>query len=1026
MGITSTSVPILPLLHLISFFSYGFFFCIIFIKNPKARVNKYCGLVLLCFMIWCLGKVVTHFPDVPLEMAVFYRNLTIVGAWLLGPSLFLFSLALTEKHSLIKNKLLWLLLLFIPLFSIGLQWYDNRLLSYIPSFYGWGLSWKYSFLTFVLLTHIFLTIFVSGCLCLLFSFKVQGHNRRIQCRIIGSCIVGGLIIGYGTNIIAPVLDLKIPDIAQNLGIIWMAGLVFAIVKYDFLSLSPSTAAEEIISTMTDALFLVNVNHQVITINSAGLRLLDGNFNDFVGVSLDRVFPSGKISQLTDEINESVSEIKDTDDVIQTFQNSLLPVSVSISPQIKKDGQLGGWIIIARDISERVTLQKELEKTQSILEERVASRTQELSFLNQQLSTEIQRKNEASIALKKSEELFRLISEQSLLGIIIIYENRIVYCNEAWCEMVEFSVEEMRLWGPLDFIKHVHPDDREHMLDQAQKKQQGSTDIDESYHWRLITKSKKEKWISMYSKPISFKGGIAILSTLIDISERKKIFLSLKESEEKYRLLVENANDSIFIIQGGLIQFVNSSTCKMGGYTQDELLGVPFEEFVHSDDREAALERYMKRLKGEPIPKTHTFRVLHKSGEFIIVQTNAVGIIWQDSPATLNFARDITEEKKYENMLTHRQRLDAVGSMAGGIAHDFNNLLTPILGYAEMLQEDLAEFSEQTEYIESIITAAERARELIQQIITFSRQKTVEKQKFDLCFILNEAMKLSRAVLPKNISIKSSIDRNCGSVLADPTQIHQVAMNLITNAHQAMVKEGGVLSLSLKRADQSIDDQKSEQKYIVLSVSDTGVGMDKSTLGKIFDPYFSTKKRRSGLGLPVVLAIIKNLKGHIEVESEFGKGSQFRVFLPEIEKEELQQSPETTMMLGTKIAGKIMLIDDEPNILKLYESLLIRRGYRVESFEDPKEALDAFCHNPSGYSLVITDMSMPGLTGDRVAKEILKTHPNFPIIINTGYSEMLSPEEAEDLGIGAYLTKPATTQELLSSVHKVLEKQKTTV
>ncbi len=983
-------------------------------------INRLCALIMVCFMIWCMGKIVTHHPGTSRELAGFFRQIVIVGAWSFSSFLLLFSIALTDRVHILHRKWVWAVIFLIPAICIGLQWYDERILAYVQKPFGWGLSWQKGPWTVILLVYIFLTILVSIFLTFEFSLKSGDIHRRIQCRLIAVCIFAGTAVGFGTNFLAPKFGWDIPDLAQNLGLFWTAGLVFAIAKYNFLVLSPASAADKILLTMSDTLILADREGRIVTINPSGLGMLQAREANLVGSHLEVLFPPTSKNPFNAAQIMASDNMRDKNGMIRTFNNEWIPVSLSVSALCSEKNQPCGVIILARDISERIKIQEKLQASRRILEERVQARTVELSELNAQLTSQIEQRKAAAAALKQSEAMFRLISEQSLLGIVILQGNRIIYANDAWTKITEYSMDEMLNWEPRAFLSRVHPEDRTHMIEQAQKKQTVEADYEEIYEWRLITKSGQVKWISMHSRPIPYGGETADLATMVDITDSKQIFLSLQDSEEKYRLLVENANDAVFITQDEVVQFVNPKACEMTGYGKEEILKTPFIQHIHPDDREASTKLYNRRLNGEPLPTTHSYRALNRSGEILEVQTNSVRFKWEGRPAIFNLVRDLTHQKKIESMLNHMQRLEAVGTLAGGIAHDFNNILSPILGFAEMLAEDLQNDSPENEAAQEIVVAAKRARDLTRQILTFSRQKELELQPVDMQAIVMEAIKLSRATLPQSIEIRHSIDPNCGLVLADPTQIHQVVMNLITNANHAMIDRGGTLTLSLSCVDHLYLGSNGNSVYIQLTVEDTGLGMDEKTIEKIFDPYFSTKENGSGLGLPVALGIIKGLEGSIDVKSEINKGTRFDVYLPVSER---QPHPAATPSKSHPLSSgneKVMIIDDEEQILQLFERILTRKGYRVECHENPNSALEAFQADPEKYKLIITDMSMPRMTGEMLARTVLADHPNFPIILCTGYSDKMSIESASIIGIKAYLLKPVSSSKLLTTARHVLD------
>jgi CheY-like chemotaxis protein len=370
-------------------------------------------------------------------------------------------------------------------------------------------------------------------------------------------------------------------------------------------------------------------------------------------------------------------------------------------------------------------------------------------------------------------------------------------------------------------------------------------------------------------------------------------------------------------------------------------------------------------------------------------------------------------------------MEAIGTLAGGIAHDFNNILGAILGYAQLAELDLPENHRSREFIKQILSASERAKSLVGQILAFSRQSKLEKIPMDIGVVVKEVLKLLRASLPANIEIRQTINKRFCTVMADQTQIHQVMMNLGTNALHAMEQNGGLLEVVLDQIEFNVEDVAAYHdlkagKYLKLSVTDTGKGMDAATLARIFEPYFTTKDvgEGTGLGLSTVHGIIENHGGTIQVQSEPGVGTSFDLFFPCLEIEADREAKVSKQLVaGTE---RILFVDDEKVLIDIGEKMLTKLGYKVDCRTSPYEALETFKRRPEKYDLVITDMSMPKMTGDRLAEEIIKIRPDMPIIICTGFSNMINLEKAPQKGIRDCLMKPIAIDELSKSIRSVLD------
>ncbi|MGD8332112.1 MAG: response regulator [Desulfobacterales bacterium] len=382
--------------------------------------------------------------------------------------------------------------------------------------------------------------------------------------------------------------------------------------------------------------------------------------------------------------------------------------------------------------------------------------------------------------------------------------------------------------------------------------------------------------------------------------------------------------------------------------------------------------------------------------------------------------------KYERQLQQVLKIQAIGTLAGGIAHDFNNILFPIVGYTELTMDEVPEDSVAHNNLEEILKAANRAKELVKQILTFSRQSGQERKPVEIQQVIKEALKLLRASIPASIEIVHDIDENCSPVMGDATQIHQIIINLCTNAYQAMQDGGGKLEVILK--EKYIGYQQTTQKigmqpgkHVQLLVKDEGCGMDASVLERIFEPYYTTKEqgKGTGLGLSVIHGIIKNHRGDITAASTPGKGTVFTVYLPVIEDGDVKEEFEPVN--GTeKGTERILLIDDEEQIVSMERQMLENLGYQVTSRTDSGEALKEFSKHPENYDLVITDMTMPRMSGDELAKKLLDIKPDIPVILCTGFNEDITEEKALEMGIQKFIMKPVIKNDLATTIRSVLD------
>jgi signal transduction histidine kinase/ActR/RegA family two-component response regulator len=384
----------------------------------------------------------------------------------------------------------------------------------------------------------------------------------------------------------------------------------------------------------------------------------------------------------------------------------------------------------------------------------------------------------------------------------------------------------------------------------------------------------------------------------------------------------------------------------------------------------------------------------------------------------------------ERQMQQVLKLQAIGTLAGGIAHDFNNILFPIIGYTELTMDDVPEDSQARANLDEILKAANRAKELVQQILTFSRQNGRERKPVKVQTVVAEALKLLRASIPKTIDIVPALDEECHPILGDPTQVHQVVMNLCTNAYQAMPDSAGRIEVGLAETTISYEEMARRigikmGRHVHLWVQDNGIGMDAAVMERIFEPYYTTKEpgKGTGLGLSVIHGIVKNHGGFVTVESAPGRGSTFHVYLPILE-DAAEQAPPPASSPPPRGRERILLVDDEEAIVGMARQMLEKMGYAVTAFTSSREALEAFGRRPESFDLLITDMTMPEMTGDELSRKLWQVRPGLPVILCTGYNERITEEDALGLGIRKFVMKPIVREEFAAAIRSALDSGRT--
>ena len=626
------------------------------------------------------------------------------------------------------------------------------------------------------------------------------------------------------------------------------------------------------------------------------------------------------------------------------------------------------------------------------------------------------KQKAETALEKSQQELLSIFRIAPTGIGVVKDRVFYTVNEKLCGMTGYSQEE--LLGKNARMLYPTDEDFDHVGTEKyrQIREKGTGTVET----RFKRKDGKILHILMSSTPLNpndLASGVTF--TALDITKRKNAENAVRESEEKYRSIMDSMDDAAYICSPEYrIEYMNPSMEKMIGH---DGVGQCCYETIFGTD-EICPDCVFDQVKQGRILKKELFnkknnRTYHTSNSPITHPDASVSM--------LTVFRDITDIKQMEGIVQQAQKMEAIGTLAGGIAHDFNNILFPIIGFSEMLLDDIPDDDQSRASIKNIHKGALRAKELVQQILTFSRQEDNEVRLMKIQPILKEALKMIRSTVPSTIDIRQDIDPGCDPVKADPTQIHQIIMNLTTNAYHSMEADGGSMDVTLKQVELKKQDLVNPEmeagSYACLTVRDTGVGMSKALTEKIFDPFFTTKKKGkgTGMGLSVVHGIVTGMGGEIQIRTKPGKGSEFTLYFP-IDKNAMNTSeikPVEPIQGGTE---RILLVDDEKNIVEMEKLALERLGYHVTSHTNSIQALETYRAHPENFDLVITDFAMPKLPGDKLSVELKKITPDIPVLLCTGFSENISQEKAEKLGIKGFLLKPVVVKTLSKKIREVLD------
>lgn len=595
------------------------------------------------------------------------------------------------------------------------------------------------------------------------------------------------------------------------------------------------------------------------------------------------------------------------------------------------------------------------------------------------------------------------------------------------------------WCWLLFLQHVHPSDR----DRVEQSFLESILADSEWYeeFRIVRPDKAVRWVWASGHVFKNSSGkqIKVTGMVSDITERKEVEEELKESQERMMLAIASSPIPMMIHdEDNDVLQLSLGWTNMSGYTLKDIPTIADWAYrAYGLEEIGARQAYIDNLFAiDQTIYNGEWLVTAKDGSVRIwdFQTTPLGKVSKGKRVLLSTAIDITdrkqgeeERKNLQSQLIQSQKMEAIGTLAGGIAHDFNNILGVILGYSDMAREATSSSSPVAKDLEQVVKAANRAKELVKKILAFSRLTEAEMVPIQPAVVINETLKLIRSSLPATIVIEQEIDMDSSFILADSTQIDQIVMNLCTNAFHSMEETGGSLSISLanrvfsKQELMSIGDVK-PGNFVQISVRDSGSGIAPAIQEKMFDPYFTTKEtgKGTGMGLAIIHGIVRNYGGFITCHSQIGEGTVFRIALPAIEKQNVVAA--NVVEVVSEGNERILFVDDEIMLAEMAAFMLKRLGYSVTVHTSSFDALSAFEKSPDSFDLLITDQTMPGMTGIDLIGRMRKIRPQLPIILCTGYNHFMTKEKASSLGINSFVMKPLTMIEIAAEIRKVLEKE----
>jgi PAS domain S-box-containing protein len=737
----------------------------------------------------------------------------------------------------------------------------------------------------------------------------------------------------------------------------------------------------------DMVFVSSREGRILDINAAGVDLFGYTLHEMLGMDARRLYAAPEDRASFQEMIEREGSVKDYEVKFVKRDGTEMDSLITATIQRHQDGEILGYRGIVRDVSEHRRAERER---------------------------------------RKMEERYRNFVENAIEGIFqTTPDGRFLTANPALARVLGYDSPRELMAAVSDLEKQLYVDP------ERRREFKRTIDLEGEVHNFEASMYRKDGnccWVTINARVVRDPVGNVLYyeGTDEDITERKQA------EEERARLVaaIEQAAEGVIILDTAeAVVFVNPAFEHMSGFSRREVLGRPIAA-VRSDDIHGSFRQGLRSCLAAGQVWLGQYEAQRKNGTSCEVRAS-ISPVRNHAGVIISYVileRDVTNEAKMEKQLRQAQKLEAIGTLAGGIAHDFNNILSAMLGFAELAGMRIRNEPEVQDYLDGVLQAGQRAKELVQQILAFSRQREQERRPVQIGHIIKEVVKMLRASLPSTIEMRTSV-LSQSMIMADPTQVHQVLMNLCTNAAHAMQETGGTLELKLEDVELEgdfpapIPDMQPGQ-YLKLTISDTGHGMNAHVRERIFDPYFTTKGsgEGTGLGLAVAHGIVKSHGGAMSVYSEPGQGSSFQVYLPKLESKTGEEAVQPQKGPVPLASGNecILFVDDEEILCRTGHEILEHLGYRVDVRTSPIEALEAFRAQPERFHLVITDMTMPKMTGIDLASEIKRIRRDLPIILCTGFSEMAILEKARAIGIREIIMKPTDVRNLAEAIRHTLD------